>query len=304
MQSPRKWIWWTVLTLLVFGLPQCSLLVTKTMDWIPLGNSLNTALEFAASYAILGVSTALTISPSLVILAAIFLRARSGPKRIAMAVGYVVIHCLVMGVVLVVSERRWITQAVMNDADYGRIIGHLLLAPALSFASVFPAAAMQFFGGWTITIGQHEMKTQRVGVLVLMEWVLVSALIFSFVRASFAVNDQSRIEAFFYEALVVMLPAVGVGIVAVLLLRGILSDARSRGGFRRLLLIALIQVAVFATAFIAFQMKDTSLSLHWNLQLSAAPLSTCLTGTVIVGCVVVCLRRLGYRLRSRGELRR
>ncbi|WP_182865829.1 hypothetical protein [Stieleria mannarensis] len=293
-----------MLTLLVFGLPQCSLLVTKIMAWIPLGNSLDTTIEIAVSYAILGFSTALLCSPGLAILAAIFLRAGSGTKRWAMAMGYVVIHCMVTGGVMVVTERRWVTHAMMYEADYGRIIGHLILAPALSFASVVPAAAMQYYRGWTIKIGLQEMNRPRASLIGLMEWVLVSALFFTLARLSFAASYQSNALAFFYETLVVVLPSVGVGIVTLLLFLGGLSDGRSRGGFRRFLLIALIQVAVFAIGFIALQMKTPALGLHWNLQCAVAPLSTCLTGTVIAGSVVVCLRRIGYRLYSRGELRR
>ncbi|WP_145386968.1 hypothetical protein [Stieleria neptunia] len=301
MIRDRHWshgFWWAALALLVFGLPQCSLLVNKAMTWIPLGNSIFSPTHFAISFAIYGVSTAVSFASGLVILAAILLRAGSGWKRLLMAAGYVAFHCMMTGLVLAVTHYRWIEYAMQDDTEFLRMVAHLLLSPALSFASVFPAAVMQFFRGWTITRGWPESNRQRVNVLALMEWVLVSALIFTFVRLSFVANYQSNANAFFYEALMVMLPAIGLGIVTMLLFRWILCVDASPRRFLFLSMIALIQVSVFAAAYITLQVEDDPIGPNLNLQYSIAPLSTCATGTLIAAAAVGCLRKLGYRLHT------
>ena len=308
LHRERHWshgLWWTLLAMLVFGLPQCSLLVIKLMTWIPLGSIMNGADEIGISFAIYGVSTAFSFASSLVILAAILLRAGSGWKRLMLAGGYVAMHCLVTGLVLVVTHFRWMqlamqSNAMQSNAGYLYVVAQLLLSPALSFASVFPAAVMQFFSGWTITRSGRQEKLQRVNVLALMEWVLVSALIFTFVRLSFVANYQSNAAAFFYEALMMILPAVGVGIVTMLLFRWLLRADGPPRRFRILLMITLVQVAVFTAAVVALQLKDDTMGLNETLQYSVAPLSTCATGTLIAATIVFCLRRLGYRLHGSG----
>ncbi|WP_372895473.1 hypothetical protein [Stieleria sp.] len=295
------WCWWTALALLVFGLPQCSLLVIKAMVWIPLGNIMSDPEEIAISFAIYGVSTAISFASSLVILAAILLRAGRGWQRLLMAAGFVAVHCLVTGLVLLATNFRWIQLAMQSDTEYLRVVSHLLMSPALSFASVFPAAVMQFFSGWTITRGRQAPKTHVVNVLALMEWVLVSALIFTFVRLSFVANYQSNVDVLFYEALIVMLPAIGVGIVTMLLFRWLLRADGQPRRFGIIVMIALIHGAVFAAAVVTQQIKDNGMGQDLTLHYSVAPLSTCATGTLIAAAVVFCLRRLGYRMHASGK---
>ncbi|PAY18824.1 hypothetical protein CKO51_14760 [Rhodopirellula sp. SM50] len=301
--SRRHWshgFWWAALALLAFGLPQCSLLVIKAITWIPLGNSLINATDIAISYAIYGVATAVSFASGLVILAAILLRAGSGWKRLLMAVGFVAVHCLVTGLVLAVTQFRWMQHAMQEESAYRRVIAYLFLSPAMSFASVFPAAVMQWFRRWTITRGWPESNLQRVNVLALMEWVLVSALIFTLVRLSFVADYQSNVYAFYYEALMVMLPAIGLGIVTMLLFRWILCVDASPRRFLILLIIALIHGFVFAASFVALQAEENAIGPNLNLQYSIAPLSTCATGTLIATAIVGCLRKLGYRLHTSG----
>lgn len=65
--------WWAVLVVLALGVPQCSLLLSKSLRLFSLSSSLNEAVETMIIFALFGTSNALQMTSSMVILACIML---------------------------------------------------------------------------------------------------------------------------------------------------------------------------------------------------------------------------------------
>lgn len=285
-----------MLIVLVFVLPQSSQWVMQAIAWLPLGNSLNGTPEHLASYVLFGTSISLAIVPSLVVLAVMMLLAGSRWKRLVWAAVYLLCYLSITAVVLVLSNWRWFINASWNRMDVEQILLGVLTSPSLSGLSMMMAAMMQFFFGWTITRGGQVVRTRRIDLSVLFEWVFVSAVLFALVRWSFVTRFQASLGALQYELVISVLPASGLAIITMYLIRALLGDSGSRGVIRTVVMLVIVSAIVYGIAVAVFTRIDPTTTLDMQTLLGCAPLAVCLIGIPYVVGIVYCLRRLGFRL--------
>ena len=292
----NRWFWWGVLAFLAFGLPPFSLLIVGLLKLLPLGNSVNLPIEVIASNTILGTATALSLVSNLVIFGFLTLHDGKRWSRLLAAAGYLSVHLLISLIALAGDNWHWITQLTPSNGDFRSLIAYLFLPPTLSCVAIAPATTLRLFRGWTITRSTDDPPPAQVDLLTLFEWVLISAIIFVFARWSIAMKLHHGYQVLFYDLILVAVPAIGLGIITMILFRWMLASIRMARNLHRLLAIILIHASVYAIAVSALHRFDDQVSFTLTMQQSAAPLSTCIVGTIYIVAICDCLRRLGYRL--------
>ena len=191
------------------------------------------------------------------------------------------------------------------------MVPYVFHVPALAVIAYVAGFSMRFLRRWTIDVCPEDRKFSGVDLASMMELTVVIALVcVFFVR--WASTFHGSLMAISFELMYVGVPSIGVALSVCCLFRIILTDSTysmpltsmplTAGQISAWVWLFIIHSVVWVAPFLGgYYPTSWRMSFQQNMESALMVVSVTATATIAASLGVICLRRIGYRLRSAAD---